>query len=149
MHILLRSSWQAVNIGDIAHTPGALAVFEAQLPEADITLWPSSVALGVRELLLRRFPRLRIAEGDVDAEGRPQTPELAEAFAHCDVLVHGSGPALMAHAHIQAWQRQTGKPFGFFGITCDPLAWGGSQAVMMEGGTLPQLRQKIAAGSTA
>ncbi len=26
--ILLRSSWQVVNIGDIAHTPGVLALLE-------------------------------------------------------------------------------------------------------------------------
>jgi hypothetical protein len=26
--ILLRSSWQSVNIGDIGHTPGALALLE-------------------------------------------------------------------------------------------------------------------------
>ena len=26
--ILLRSSWQTVNIGDIAHTPGVLAILE-------------------------------------------------------------------------------------------------------------------------
>ncbi len=26
--ILLRSSWQTVNIGDIAHTPGVLALLE-------------------------------------------------------------------------------------------------------------------------
>ena len=33
--ILLRSSWQIVNIGDIAHTPGVLALIEKYLPEAD------------------------------------------------------------------------------------------------------------------
>ena len=40
--ILLRSSWQTVNIGDIAHTPGVLALLEKHLPEAAVTLWPSS-----------------------------------------------------------------------------------------------------------
>jgi hypothetical protein len=30
-----------VNIGDIAHTPGMLALLERHLPEAEITLWPT------------------------------------------------------------------------------------------------------------
>lgn len=30
--ILLRSSWQVVNIGDIAHTPGVLALIEKHIP---------------------------------------------------------------------------------------------------------------------
>lgn len=33
--ILLRSSWQTVNIGDIAHTPGMLALLEKHRPEAE------------------------------------------------------------------------------------------------------------------
>lgn len=32
-HILLRSSWQTVNVGDIAHTPGLLRLLENHLPE--------------------------------------------------------------------------------------------------------------------
>ena len=54
--LLLRSSWQTVNIGDIAHTPGMLALLEKHLPEAEITLWPGSVDNGVGEMLQRRFP---------------------------------------------------------------------------------------------
>ena len=42
--ILLRSSRQTVNIGDIAHTPGLLATLERELPEVEVTLWPSSLA---------------------------------------------------------------------------------------------------------
>jgi hypothetical protein len=38
--IVLRSSWQTVNIGDIGHTPGVLALIEKHIPEADVTLWP-------------------------------------------------------------------------------------------------------------
>jgi hypothetical protein len=36
--ILLRSSWQVVNIGDIAHTPGVLALIEKHTPEAGFAL---------------------------------------------------------------------------------------------------------------
>lgn len=57
--ILLRSSWQTVNIGDIAHTPGMLALLEKHLPEYEVTLWPSSVENGVAEMLMKRFPKLK------------------------------------------------------------------------------------------
>jgi hypothetical protein len=30
-----------VNIGDIAHTPGVLALLEKHLPEVEVRLWPS------------------------------------------------------------------------------------------------------------
>jgi len=39
--IVLRSSWQTVNIGDIGRTPGVLALLEKYLPEAEVRLWPS------------------------------------------------------------------------------------------------------------
>ncbi len=55
--ILLRSSWQTVNIGDIAHTPGVLTLLERYLPEAEVQLWPSKVDNGVEEMLRARFPR--------------------------------------------------------------------------------------------
>ena len=37
--ILLCSAWQVVNIGDIAHTPGILALLEKCLPGSEVTLW--------------------------------------------------------------------------------------------------------------
>jgi len=106
--ILLRSSWQTVNIGDIAHTPGLLATLERELPEVEVTLWPSSVASGVEQMLRRRFPRLRFAtdRAAIDA-----------AFADCDLLLHGSGPSLVAEKDLARWQKTTGKPFGVYGIT--------------------------------
>ena len=106
--ILLRSSWQTVNIGDIAHTPGLLATLERHLPEVEITLWPSSVADGVAEMLRRRFPRLEIATDRAAVE---------RAFADCDLLLHGSGPSFVAQKDVARWQETTGKPFGVYGIT--------------------------------
>src|SRR5215211_5967187 len=41
--ILLRSSWQTVNIGDIAHAPGMLALLEKYRSEAVVTLWPNKL----------------------------------------------------------------------------------------------------------
>src|SRR5437879_5122103 len=84
--ILLRSSWQTVNIGDIAHTPGVLAILEKHLPEAEVRLWPSSVDNGVEEMLRARFPKLIILK---DAEAKKT------AFVECDFMLHGSGPSLV------------------------------------------------------
>jgi len=106
--ILLRSSWQTVNIGDIAHTPGVLALLERHLPTAEVTLWPSDVGNGVKDMLQRRFPALRFAQ---------TSAELTEAFARCDFLLHGSGPSLVGTDAVERWIRSTGKPFGVFGIT--------------------------------
>lgn len=103
--IVLRSSWQTVNIGDIGHTPGVLALLERHLPEAEVTLWPMDVRNGVEEMLRRRFPKLRIVS------------EKADAFASGDFLIHGSGPYLTAHRDVEAWKKETGKPYGIFGIT--------------------------------
>lgn len=141
LKILLRSSWQTVNIGDIGHTPGALRIFERQLPEAEMTLWPSSVDRGVRERLLHRWPNLQIVEGDIEPNGQPTSPSLAKALQEADLFVHGSGPSLMAAHHLDAW-RQTGKPYGFFGITMDPFAFGSDGN--WEGGTLEQLSHRLA-----
>jgi polysaccharide pyruvyl transferase WcaK-like protein len=109
--VVLRSSWQTVNIGDIGHTPGVLALLERHFPEAEVRLWPSSVADGVREMLLRRFPKLDIVD----------TKEaIARTLSECDFLLHGSGPSLVAQRDVARWIDQTNKPFGVFGITWSP-----------------------------
>ena len=79
--ILLRGSWQSVNIGDIGHTPGALALLQKHFPEAEITLWPGKLGHGSRELLSKGYPKLKIVEGALDSQGKPTTPELACALA--------------------------------------------------------------------
>ncbi len=106
--ILLRSSWQTVNIGDIGHTPGMLALLEKHLPAAEVRLWPSKADNGVEEMLRRRFPKLVIVQG-ADA--------VKTAFAECDFLLHGSGPSLVAEKHVEKWRAETGKPYGVCGIT--------------------------------
>lgn len=107
--ILLRSSWQTVNIGDIAHTPGMLTLLERHLPEYDITLWPSHVGNGVEEMLRKRFPKLTIMERTGEAK--------KEAFENCDFLLHGSGPGIVAQKSIIEWSEKTGKPYGIGGVT--------------------------------
>jgi polysaccharide pyruvyl transferase len=106
--ILLRSAWQTVNIGDIGHTPGALRLLYEHLPDVDVRLWPSSVGDGVEELLMRRFPQLTIVKGK-DA--------IATAIQQCDFLLHGSGASFVAQKDVDRWWKETGKPFGVYGIT--------------------------------
>ncbi len=109
--ILLRSSWQTVNIGDIAHTPGVLRLLEEHIPGVEVTLWPSRVDNGVDKLLLKRFPKLKIVRDGKD---------LARAFYDCDFLLHGSGANFVAERHVVQWlksDKSKGKPFGVYGIT--------------------------------
>jgi hypothetical protein len=105
--IILRSSWQTVNIGDIAHTPGVLALLEKHLPQVEVRLWPSKVDNGVEEMLMKRFPKLIILKG----------AEVKQAFEECDFLLHGSGPSLVAEKDVVKWHETTGKPYGVYGIT--------------------------------
>ena len=109
--ILLRSSWQTVNIGDIAHTPGVLALLETYLPEAEVFLWPSKLDNGVDALLLSRFPNLKLVQGS-DA--------LRTAFDACDFLLHSSGASLVAEKDVIRWHEATGKPYGIYAITLPP-----------------------------
>ncbi len=106
--VLLRSSWQTVNIGDIAHTPGVLALLEKHVPNAEVRLWPSSVDNGVAEMLKKRFPKVPIVQG-VEA--------VKTALAECDFLLHGSGPSLVAANDVARWRKETNKPYGIYGIT--------------------------------
>lgn len=106
--LVLRSSWQTVNIGDIAHTPGVLALLEKHLPEVEVWLWPSKVDNGVDALLQERFPKVRILKSKAEIE---------TAFTECDFLLHGSGPSLVAQNDVLRWREATGKPYGIYGIT--------------------------------
>jgi polysaccharide pyruvyl transferase WcaK-like protein len=116
--ILLRSSWQVVNIGDIAHTPGVLALIEEYLPDAEVTLWASGdFSEEVAAMEQRRFPKLSIVKGRIGDDGKATNPELAAAVERADFLLHGSGPSLVAASDVAAWDRHTGKPFGVYGIT--------------------------------
>ena len=117
-HILLRSSWQVVNIGDIAHTPGVLALIEKYIPEAEVILWASGdLSAEVAAMEHHRFPKLKIVKGTIKADGSASNPELAEAIAWSDFLLHGSGPSLVAAKDVAAYVKHTGKPFGVWHYT--------------------------------
>ena len=116
--ILLRSSWQVVNIGDIAHTPGVLALIEKHVPGAEVVLWASAdLSAQVAAMLRRRFPDLRIVKGTLGDDGKASHAALGEAVARADFLLHGSGPGFVAAKDVAAFLKHTGKPFGVYGIT--------------------------------
>jgi len=98
--ILLRSSWQTVNIGDIAHTPGMLALLEKHRPDDTVTLWPSGLNAEVEKLLTTRFPKLVIASTKAEQDA---------ALDACDFFLHGSGPGLIGRAEADR-ARKAGKP---------------------------------------
>lgn len=106
--IILRSSWQTVNIGDIGHTPGVLTLLEKHIPQAEVRLWPSDVGDGVEEMLSKRFPKVKIIKSDEDKQ---------KALKEGDFMLHGSGPSLVARKDLDVWRKETGKPFGIYGIT--------------------------------
>lgn len=121
-HILLRSSWQVVNIGDIAHTPGVLALIEQHIPGAEVILWASAdLSTEVGDMLQKRFPKLKIVKGTIGADGKASNPALGDAVAWADFLLHGSGPSLVAAKDLAAFVKHTGKPFGVYGITHGPF----------------------------
>jgi polysaccharide pyruvyl transferase WcaK-like protein len=116
--ILLRSSWQVVNIGDIAHTPGVLALLEEYIPEAEVRLWASGdLTPEVAAMEKRRFPKLKIVKGTIGEDGQGSNRELDDAVKWADFLLHGSGPSLVAARDVAAFLKHTGKPYGVYGIT--------------------------------
>ncbi len=116
--ILLRSSWQCVNIGDIAHTPGVLTLLERYLPDAEVILWASgNLTDEVAAMEHRRFPNLRIVKGSIGPDGIASNKELDAAIQWTDFLLHGSGPSLVAAKDVAAFVKHTEKPFGVYGIT--------------------------------
>lgn len=116
--ILLLSAWQVVNIGDIAHTPGGLAMLEKYLPDAEITVWTfNPLRPPAREIVKRRFPGVQIVEGDLDANGEPTDPATIAAIDRSDFFLHASGPATLGWKHAEAFERRTGRAFGVFGVT--------------------------------
>ena len=120
-HILLRSGWQVENIGDICHTPAMLALIQKYIPDAIVTFWPWYTYLPDNEvaMLKKRFPRLAIVRGVVDASGKASPNELDEAITIADFLLHNSGPATIAWQDLVHFKKLR-KPFG---VLASPMAF--------------------------
>ncbi len=113
--ILLRSSWQTVNIGDIAHTPGMLRLMERYMPDTSVILWASHVEeRGVAQMLRRNHANLH----DIVVVGKDA--DMTTVFDQCDMLIHGSGPYLAGRKEVDRWLA-TGKPWGVLGVTLDEI----------------------------
>lgn len=135
VRVLLREALQFENIGDSGRVPGTLRLLYQNIPDAEVTLWPWSLHERERQMLLRAFPRLRIAEGEIDGHGRATRPELAAAWENAQVFL---SPSKNAKTYA-AWAG-TGRPFGLFGAAFDPIT---DRARRPEGGTLPELQAAI------
>lgn len=120
--VLLRSSWQMANIGDMAHAPSAIGLLDRLAHDIEVVLWARRIAPAEQATLQRWYPRLRVILGELDESGRASTEELAEELERCTFLLHGSGRLLAGEPDVQRWSLATGKPYGFFGITVDPLS---------------------------
>lgn len=119
--ILLHSSWQTVNIGDIAHTPGMLHLIEQHLPGVRVILWPKNLDNGVAPMLRRRFPKLRIVRDAphwANSEFRPDDPTIAEAIKEASLWLQGSGSGIVEIPDIERWRKESsGKPYGVLGAS--------------------------------
>jgi len=119
--ILVVSGWQDINIGDIAHTPGLLRILETYLPGSQIILWKRSSGKEVGDMIQRNFPKVRIIYGDTDDESISKNQDLENAFSQSEIMIHGSGPSIVGKANLEAWIRNTGKPFGIFGTSIQDI----------------------------
>ncbi|MFM2168878.1 MAG: hypothetical protein RIS79_3249 [Verrucomicrobiota bacterium] len=136
-HILLREALQFENIGDSGRVPGTIRLLYQHLPDATVTLWPWQLHDGEREMLMKAFPKLRIAEGEVDEAGTASTPALAAAWKDADIFIT---PARHAKT-FELWAK-SGRPYGFFGSAFDPVS---NRKDRPQGDTLDELQKVIAA----
>jgi hypothetical protein len=134
-NILWRNAWAIVNIGDIGHVPGALALLRHYIPEATVTLWAQQ-DLVFRGTIAQRarfrdgtvdattvsrkvIPDLKVVYGRLDEAGRATDPDLEAAVAAADIMVVGSGAGVNAGPDLLRFHARTSKPIGIFGATTD------------------------------
>jgi hypothetical protein len=137
LNILWRNAWAVVNIGDIGHVPGALALLRHYVPEATVTLWAQQ-DLVFRGAIARRarfaeasvdattvsrkvIPDLKVIYGRLDEAGRADNPDLEAAVAAAGMMVVGSGAGVNAGADLLRFHARTSRPIGIFGATTDPF----------------------------
>lgn len=111
--ILLRNAWQSMNIGDIAHWVGLFELMKRHELDADVFFWASNLENGADGLLAHYFPHINVLNG---------TKEINAAFNDCDFLLHGSCSGFGARNQVVKWHKETGKPFGVFGISITSTA---------------------------
>src|SRR5215203_4577704 len=89
--VLLKSSWNDMNIGDIGHTPGTLRLLERYYPEAEILLWHAQPRPVTEAIVAKNFPKVKIVRGTFPTQNEAMSGELKEAFDKADIYIHNSG----------------------------------------------------------
>ena len=124
-----------MNIGDIGHVPGALALLRHYIPEATVTLWAhQDLVFGDTIAQRARFPErsvdattvsrkvipdLKVVYGRLDEAGRADNRDLEAAVVAAGIMVVGSGAGVNAGADLLRFHARTKKPIGIFGATTD------------------------------
>ena len=89
-------------------------------------------------MMQRNYPRVKLVRGALGS------PEILRAFNETDLYISGSGSGFPDASHAAAFHRSTGKPFGVFGVSTDPISGFGDGRIP-EGGTLKEIRAKALA----
>jgi hypothetical protein len=96
--ILVHSGWNRYNFGDVAHTPGLLALLQAHIPEAEVRLWMSSYPEWLSPYIGARFPGVECFAGQLGGAHGPTDAAVEEAFGWADLFLYNSGP-VFNHGH--------------------------------------------------
>lgn len=118
--IVLRSGWQTINIGDVAHTPGVLRLLQLHAPGAKVILWGANLSGGAEAMLQRNFPEVDIVTERL-ATGNKLTPKLQAIFEKMDLFLHGSGPSVVSPQAFPIC-REMKKPYGIYGVTLGEIS---------------------------
>ncbi|MRS60265.1 polysaccharide pyruvyl transferase family protein [Larkinella terrae] len=130
--ILLKSSWNDKNIGDIGHTPGTLRLLERYVPEAQILLWHAAPRPVTEALVAKNFPKVRLISGGFEPD-KPDSP-VTRAFNEASLYIHNSGMSMnyglfnfewgntMSHLAPMLYCRERNIPFGLYGQSFDKFA---------------------------
>ncbi len=108
-------------MGEVAQVAGLLQLLRRELPEVKCTLWANALTHGVGEWLGRHFPKVKCLTGTTGRDGKPDQPELQQAWAASDFFLHGPATHVVARDHLEAWRKHTGKPYGIYGVTLDSM----------------------------
>ena len=132
--IVLRSSWQEVNIGDIGHTPGTLRLLERHVPEAEVLLWHTDPRPKTEKIVAKNFPKVKVIRGPWYNGDKPFEGEVKDAFDRADLFIMNSGmhynyglfnydwPKAMAALTPFYYCLDKKIPFGMYGQSFDKMA---------------------------
>ncbi|WP_373331207.1 polysaccharide pyruvyl transferase family protein [Salmonirosea aquatica] len=132
--ILLRSSWNDNNIGDIGHSAGTLRIMERYLPQARLILWHAAPRPVTEALIRKNFPRVQIVNGGFEGADSDAKSEVMEAFRQADVYIHNSGMSMNYGLFNYEWGSTMSNlvpfyyclenkiPFGLYGHSFDKFA---------------------------